>query len=237
MNFIEHIIEPTRLLMAWQASDESHRTRYIVGELKRVGEKIDLKYLVESKDFQLAKEHGFKFYPAFPDVSQTYHDVLDSFMPRLPPRTRGDLPQYLEGLRLKPDVKLSDFGLLGYSGGKLPTDGFSFIHPFDNVDGSCELLLEAAGYRHLYKNGNANLATGEPATFAKDFYSKLEEPEIKIIVREQHIGSVNRGLIPTFINWIDSNRIAGAWIEKINGSPGKPSVYLFVNILPKNLKA
>src|ERR1700676_5362033 len=100
MHFIEHIIEPTRLLMAWQSSDETHRTRYIVAELKLVAEKINLTYFTDSKDFQLAREHGFESYPAFPNINQTYHDVLDTFMPRLPPRTRGDLPQYLEGLRL-----------------------------------------------------------------------------------------------------------------------------------------
>jgi hypothetical protein len=149
MRFIEHIIEPTKLLLAWQASDEKHRIRYIVAELNRVGEEISLTYLPKTNDFAKAQEHGFEAYPAFQDINKTHHNVLDAFMRRLPPRTRGDFPQYLEGLRLRMNAQISDFALLGYSGAKLLSDGFSLIHPFDHVNGSCELLLEAAGYRHI----------------------------------------------------------------------------------------
>ncbi len=42
MRFIEHIIEPTKLLLAWQSSDENHRKRYIVAEITRVGDVISL---------------------------------------------------------------------------------------------------------------------------------------------------------------------------------------------------
>jgi hypothetical protein len=50
MNFIEHIIEPTKLLMAWQSSYKTHRNRYIVAELNRVGEEITLSYLVNTSE-------------------------------------------------------------------------------------------------------------------------------------------------------------------------------------------
>ena len=60
MHFIEHIIEPQKLLLAWQSSDEQHRTRYIVAELFRTPEnKIDLIYLKNSQDFHKAKKKGF----------------------------------------------------------------------------------------------------------------------------------------------------------------------------------
>jgi len=29
---------------------------------------------------------------------------------------------------------------------------------------------------------------------------------------------------------MDSERIVGAWIEKVNGTPGKPTVYLYLKI-------
>ncbi len=230
MRFIEHIIEPTKLLLAWQASDEKHRTRYIVAELNRMDKEISLVYLTQTSDFIKAKEHGFEAYPAFPDVNKTYHNVLDAFMRRLPPRTRGDFPQYLEGLRLKPDVQISDFALLGYSGAKLLSDGFSLIHPFDNVDGSCELLLEAAGFRHIQQN-KANIHIDEQAFFSKEFNEAIKEDAIRIDVKGNHIGYVNRGLIPTVLNWMEKDRIKGAWVEKINGTPGKPAVYLYVKVI------
>jgi hypothetical protein len=60
-----------------------------------------------------------------------------------------------------------------------------------------------------------------------------QEEAIRIDVNGNHIGYVNRGLIPTFLDWMAKGRIAGAWVEKINGTPGKPAVYLYVKVNPK----
>ncbi|OAI47687.1 hypothetical protein AYO45_05655 [Gammaproteobacteria bacterium SCGC AG-212-F23] len=231
MHFIEHIIEPNKLLLAWQSSDEQHRTRYIVAELNRAeNDQITLTYLTNEDDFRKAQSKGFESYPAFPDISKTYDNVLDAFMRRLPPRTRGDFTQYLEGLRLKPDTKLSDFALLGYSGAKLPSDGFSIIHPFNNVRGACELLIEAAGFRHIKKKHDIEINVNDSATFSKEFNEATQAEAIHITVNSQHIGYVNRGLLPTFFDWMNNNRIVNAWVEKINGTPDKPSRYLYVKI-------
>lgn len=154
-------------------------------------------------------------------------------MRRLPPRTRGDFPQYLEGLRLKPNVEISNFGLLGYSGAKLLSDDFSIIHPFDHTEGPCELLLEAAGYRHLQNQNKTSIQIDQSAFFTKEFNEVTQEEIIRIDVDGIHIGYVNRGLVPTFLDWMKNNRIEGAWVEKINGSPGKPAVYLYVKIRQK----
>lgn len=231
MHFIEHIIEPTKLLLTWQSSDEGHRTRYVVAELVRVNEKeVTLAYLTETDDFIKAQKQGFEGYPAFKDVTQIYDNVLDTFMRRLPPRTRSDFPQYLEGLRLKSDVQMSDFALLGYSGAKLLSDGFSIVHPFDKVEGACELLLEVAGYSHIQKNSKILFQIGESVSFSKEFNINVQEDAIRIDIKENLIGYVNRGLIPSFLDWMSQNRITGAWIEKTNGTPEKPTVYLFVKV-------
>lgn len=229
MRFIDHIIEPTKLLLAWQSSDEKHRTRYIVAELNRSDNNVNLTYLVNTDDFHRAQEKGFQSYPAFQDINKVHSNVLDAFMRRLPPRTRGDFSQYLEGLRLRPDVQLSDFALLGYSGAKLLSDGFSIIHPFNNVNDACELLLEAAGFRHLQKNSD-DIGINDPVSFVKEFNGAIQEDAIRVMVGAKHIGYVNRGLLPTFFNWMMQNRIAGAWVEKINGTPGKPTIYIYVKI-------
>lgn len=235
MHFINHIIEPKRLLLAWQSPEKRYRTRYIVAELNATGTDISLTYLPESKDYQEAQNKGFDSYPAFPSANVLHHNVLDAFMRRLPPRTRGDFTPYLEGLRLKPDAKLSDFALLGYSGAKLPSDGFSIIHPFYNVDGACELLLEAAGYRHLQKDNDhpVEIKVGDPASFSKEFNETIQEDAIYISVGQTRIGYVNRGLIPAFRDWMASGRIANAWIEKLNGTPERPTVYIYVEVAGK----
>lgn len=231
MHFIEHIIEPTKLLLTWQSHDEKQRTRYVVAELNSIGSQIHLNYLTDTGDFHKARSMGFEYYPAFPDISKIHNNVLDAFMRRLPPRSRGDFSQYMEGLRLKPETQLSDFALLGYSGGKLPSDGFSIIHPFGNVEGACELLLEAAGFRHIQKNHD-NIKLNATVSFVKKFNETLQEESIQIMVDGKHIGYVTRGLLPTFFDWIDKDRIKGAWVEKINGMPGRPTVYVYVQISP-----
>jgi len=233
MRFIEHIIEPTKLLLAWQSSDETHRTRYIVAELNRMENDISLTYLVNTQEFHKAQAKGFESYPAFQDINKIHYNVLDAFMRRLPPRTRGDFSLYMESLRLQPKAQLSDFALLGYSGAKLPSDGFSIIHPFYNVDDACELLLEVAGFRHI-KNNHDEIKINDTASFVKEFNDTIQEDAIRIITDKKYIGYVNRGLLPTFFDWMNSGRIIGAWIDKINGTPGKPTVYLYVKIAPIN---
>lgn len=236
MRFIEHIIEPTKLLLAWQSADEEYRTRYIVAELNRIGNEVTLTYLVNTDDFRKAQNKGFSSYPAFQDIYITHHNVLDAFMRRLPPRSRGDFAQYLEGLRLKPETLISDFALLGYSGAKLLSDGFSLINPFNAVSEPCELLLEVAGFRHIQKKHD-EIKINDIATFTKEFNDSTQEEAIHILVNEKHIGYVNRGLLPTFSEWMDSGKIIGAWIEKINGTPGKPAVYLYVKIAADSIKS
>lgn len=235
MYFIQHIIEPIKLLLAWQSSDETHRTRYIVGELNRTGDKVSLTYLNDTNDFRKAQGRGFESYPAFKDVNKIHNDVLDAFLRRLPPRTRGDFSSYLESLRLEPDTELSDFALLGYSGAKLLSDGFSIIHPFNNVNFSCELLLEAAGFRHIQKNHDG-IKVNDTVSFENEFNDATQEKAIRIIANGKHIGYVNRGLLPTFFDWLNNNRISDAWIEKVNGSPGKPSVYIYVKVSSKHFR-
>lgn len=235
MHFINNVIEPIKLLLAWQSSDEAHRTRYIVGELKRIGDKVNLTYLTDTSDFRKAQEKGFESYPAFKNVNKTHLDVLDAFLRRLPPRTRGDFSSYLESLRLKPDTELSDFALLGYSGAKLLSDGFSIIHPFNNVNFACDLLIEAAGFRHIQKNHD-EIKINDPVSFKNEFNNATQEEAIRIMTNGKHIGYVNRGLLPTFFDWINDNRIIGGWIEKINGTPGKPTVYVYVKISSKHFR-
>ncbi len=238
MHFIEHIIEPTKLLLAWQSLDEKHRTRYIVAEINHVGEDVNLTYLVDTADFIKAQKMGFESYPAFQDIQKTHHHVLDAFMRRLPPRSRGDFPQYLEALRLKSSSTFSDFALLGYSGAKLPSDGFSIIHPFNNADSACELLIEAAGYRHVVSNHSSEMNIGTPVAFSPiQHHHVTKEVAIDIMDgKAQQIGYVPRGLISTFIDWMDDDRIADAWIEKVNGTSDKPRIYIFIQILSKKME-
>ena len=69
-----------------------------------------------------------------------------------------------------------------------------------------------------------------PVSFTTEFHEDTQEDAIVITAAEQKIGYVNRGLLPTFHEWISTDRIANAWIEKINGTPGRPMAYIYIKI-------
>jgi hypothetical protein len=66
---LSHLLEPSRLLMTWQPSDEGApvRTRRVVGVVLSEGQTGDvvLRYLKGTDDFQAAEAAGFKGFPAF----------------------------------------------------------------------------------------------------------------------------------------------------------------------------
>lgn len=237
MNFIQHIIEPTKLFLAWCSVSEPGCMPYLVGELTLNDESVNLKYLVDSPDFKKAQEKGFEPHPAFPDVNEIYYDALDTFTRRLPPRSRGDFPQYLEAIRLKPDAVLTPFALLGYSGAKLLSDGFSIIHPFHDVDTECELLLEIVGFRNIIENKNIEI--GKPVNFSivYEYPSNPGKQELAIEIKagDESIGYINRALIPTIQKWFQEYRIADVWIEKIIGTPETRRGYIFIKVKKNNL--
>ncbi|WP_177313701.1 HipA domain-containing protein [Marinobacter gelidimuriae] len=128
---IEHLVEPQRLLLFWQARESQKRSRYRVGQLVKQGGHVVLQYSVGT-EMARAKEVGFQGYPAFPLKQVEHrHQVMEAFTRRLPPRTRRDFSRYLELRAIPADADISEFALLGYSGAKLPDDGFELMHPFD----------------------------------------------------------------------------------------------------------
>ncbi|HET7675463.1 MAG TPA: HIRAN domain-containing protein [Gammaproteobacteria bacterium] len=230
MHTISHLIEPSRLLLVWQDPKGESRTRFVVGELRRSEDGgATFAYRTETPDFIKAQALGFQGYPAFRKSSQVYRDgVLEAFLQRLPPRKRADFGKYLETLRLPQNEHLSDFMLLGYSGAKLPGDGFSLVHPFENVDRECELLLEVAGFR--YQNVPVReLRIGDAVSFAFEPNNVVDPNAVKIMVGGRRIGYVNRVQTPAFSHWLRTKSVT-AHIERLNGRPERPLVYLFVEV-------
>lgn len=129
--FIEHLVEPQRLLLYWQARESKKRSRYRVGQLVQRDGQVVLQY-GHGPEMAKAREMGFEGYPAFPlKQAEHSHQVMEAFKRRLPPRSRQDFSRYLELRAIPADANISDFALLGYSGAKLPNDGFELVHTFD----------------------------------------------------------------------------------------------------------
>ena len=234
MNFIEHILEPKRLLLVWQGPEgSSRRTRHAVAELLRQSdEQVRFRYLVDTADFKNACAEGFINYPAFRKVDQTYElGVVDTFIRRLPPRTRGDYTQYLEQFRLRPATSISDFALLAYTGAKLPSDGFSIVNPLEDVEQACDLLIEVAGFRHVAKVPLETLRPGEEVQFTPETGNLHDPHAVAVLAHGQKIGYVPRQQASAFRALYNSGSLS-AQIERLNGSTERPLVYLFAALRP-----
>lgn len=148
MPLLSHLVEPARLLMTWQPSDEGApvRTRRIVGEVAydKLSSGVVFRYARDSKDYQAAVAAGFKGFPAFRlEDSESRQGVLESLMRRLPPRNREDFSEYLQLHGLAAPFKLSDMALLGYTGARLPSDGFALVPEFPLGAAPCDYVMES----------------------------------------------------------------------------------------------
>lgn len=230
MNYIEHVREPHRLLLIWQAA-EGERVRHAVAELVRPeAGPVRLRYLVDTPDFEAARDEGFFNFPAFRKLGLTYDlGVEETFMRRLPPRTRGDYPQYLEKFRLHPETEISDFALLAYTGAKLPSDGFSILDPLDDVQARCELLLEVAGFRHAAQLGRDEIKIGDPARFVPEPDNPHDQKAVAVYLGAGKIGYVPRQQAPAVQRLVQEGALE-AVVERVNGQPERPLIYLFTRL-------
>ncbi len=226
MNLIRHLHTPNRLLLVWQSPEGSSRSRFVVGEVCLDKQGYVFRYLVNTEQFNQACTEGFTCYPAFRKTTQEYRDgILDTFIRRLPPRKRGDFGKYLQQWRLTPDINISDFGLLGHTGAKLPNDGFSLINPFDNVDMPHEFYIEVAGFRYqeiLLKD----IAENMPVDFISEPDNQYDRNAVSIEIAGNKIGYVNTTQNTAFNHWLQHYSIT-ACIERINGTTERPLIYIY----------
>lgn len=228
---ISHIVEPVGLALTWQLQDEQSetRTRRVVGEISRneAGE-IVFRYLKDTDDFRKAEAAGFKGYPAFEiKGGEIASGVIESFLRRLPPRKREDFSDFLALHRLPHPFNHSDIALLGYTGARLPSDGFALVPIFPANASPCEYIMEVAGFRHAPGAKVENLTVGDQISFAIDEGNPVDQDAIAVIHNGTQVGYVNRAMRSTFRNWLDTRNVT-ATIERLNGKPERPLVYVRV---------
>lgn len=229
MKQIHKIIEPDTLALVWQAINCERRKRFVVGKITRTRDGAILEYLNNS-DVDEARSLGFQGYPAFPNLNKVYTDsVMDSYVRRLPPRSRRDFSKYLAFHGISPDIEISDFALLGYTGAKLPHDGFSFVHPFD-TDEDFEFVIEVAGFRHRNGVHLDDFEIGMNTIFQPETDNPKDPNAIKILVDNKHIGYVDRGRNMQVKKWMEQDRNIKAQIFRFNGTEERPLVYLILSV-------
>lgn len=239
MTLLKQIIEPERLLVVWQCLQDGHcrGKRYIVGELRYLDNKeIKLSYFSETEDFQKAKGFGFKGFSIFGiDTSCHTQNVMETLRRRILSRQRGDFNDFLQYYRITPEAgkEMSDFALLGYTGGNLPGDNFTFIHTFENASLPCELIIEVAGISH-YMQDLENLENLENlSVYFEAEPNNIQDSNAVVIKTKDNrklIGYVNRAQTEIFNKWISNKNKVEAHIERINGTISRPSLLLYLTV-------
>lgn len=211
MSVIEHIFEPSRLLLVWHHSlpDTPHHRR-VVGELVRHGEDVSFRYLKNTEDFQAALEEGFHEFPAFADKSNTAEQTgaLDVFMRRLPPRKREDYQEYLAQYNLPPDFSGSSFSLLGYTGARLASDTFELCPDLSDAKAPLDFVIEASGTQY-HNTDNHIFKEDDKVTFETDPENPHDKNAIKILHNLSVVGFVNKALSPSFLRLLQTGSLEG----------------------------
>lgn len=229
-NKIEHLIFPKSLKLVWQNKNDKKRPRYTVGRLSVHEDGLSLTYLTETEEFQKAKKGGFEGYPAFTDLNKVYENVEDVFKRRLLSRKRTDFKEYLKSYGLEQFPEISDIELLAYTGAKLPTDGFSMVHSFEDANPPFEFVCDVAGVRfRLDEKIREKIQVGDQVKFERELNNKFDPNAIKILVRDIHIGYVNKAQTDLIQKFLDSYSVS-AQINKINGTKEIPIIYIFVEV-------
>lgn len=221
-------IHPNRLKLIWQ-SDGADRTKYEVGELVRSEDRVSLSYFRYDSTLINAFIAGYQGYAAFPLNRVVHHDnVIETFSRRLPPRTRTDFYQFLSKNRISPDRPVSDFALLGYTGGGLPSDGFTFAIDWRYQDLPYVFLMEISGFRH---NTGMHIdmqdLLGKPVTFCPEPHNQFDPHAVAIFLADIKLGYIPRYYAKEYAFWEKYYRVS-AHIERIDGKMARPKVSLIM---------
>ena len=226
MNVIEHVCEPSRLVLTWQSPDlhGKQRKRYGVADLVRTENDAVLVYRTND-EVNEARSLGYAGYPAFRMDAREHANALPAFKRRLPPRERSDFAHYLRNFRLH-RCDLSDFALLAYTEAKLPSDGFGLV---DQLQDSCvpsEHLIELAGFRYYLDNAEG-LIEGVPLTLEAEPNNQHDPHAVVFRHNGKCVGYVHRFQAATFNKWLGRQRIEAVF-ERRNGTAERPRAYAFV---------
>ncbi|WP_160809604.1 hypothetical protein [Nitrosomonas sp. HPC101] len=192
---------------------------------------LTFRYLQGTEDYEAAIDAGFKGFPAFRGEAEEFSDsVLNAFIRRLPPRNREDFDDFLALHRLPSPFTHSDMALLAYTGAKLPSDGFSLVPDFIKECIPCDFLMEIAGVRHVFRGDISRiLEIGDPVSFLPDEHNIVDRDAIFVVCRGQNIGYVNRVMRENFNFWLKHYDVVAS-IERLNGKPDRPLVYIRVGV-------
>lgn len=238
MRVINRIVEPKRLLLVWQApdkaSDQATGERFIVGEIHNIEGKVFLQYR-DNPDIVRARTLGFTGLTTYPyDTNRKFDDnLIDVLSKRLPPVSRTDYNDYLSSYRIEPQAAkgIPVLSLLGYTTGKLAGDGFSFLHTFDDATPPFDFTFEIAGFRHhgLSRFPDPKVLQDKEVTFAYEKDNLCDKDAVAVMYDNTRLGYVPKGFTGILKKILEQYAVS-AFAERINGTPARPSILIFVEV-------
>lgn len=227
---IQNALNVSTLFLTWQSNRDRNR-RYFVGIVsKDMDNTVSFKYSIGSRDFEEAKEMGFVGFPAFKISEEVYtNDVLNSFVKRLPPKSRRDFSKYLSQHNLPVDFTGSDFQLLSHTGIQLPSDGFDLVPDLSQATIPFDYIMEVAGTRHyLSFEQVSEVSIGSEIELRCEDDNEFDKHAIAVYLHGSLIGYVNR-LLCTTVRTLMANKCLTCRIVKKSGTVDRPLLYVMLS--------
>lgn len=213
-----------------ELATEQSRTRRVIGELFAQNGEYLFRYISQNGSLEKATQEGFIGYPSFPeiDTSRVYSNALVPFARRLPERRRSDFIRQKLAYGLNENKDYSDFELLGHFSGRIASDEFELIDPFDEIVAGNKILVELTGVRHFQMEINTDY-NGQPVLLNHDEGNCYDEYATKVVLNDgTGIGWINSVQNQNLLNAISNlNYIAN--IFRTNGRASYPRVFVFVD--------
>ena len=227
-------IQTRSALLTWQPplAQRGPRKRFAVAELVERGDHVAFSYCLGSKELEDARDEGFEHYPGLP--VHDYSDDATAFgllRRRLPPATREDFPEFLEGFGLSPVTRLTDLSLLAYTGARLTGDSFGIVETFDGFERSFRYVFDIAGYRR-YRDQLPDLARGESVTFRPDPENGFDPGAVEVVCRDGlRLGFINRLQTGPVRAWLSEGAVE-AQVFRDNGRAAYPRLFVLADVNP-----
>lgn len=206
-----------KIYLTWQSKE--HETRYLVGELIETASQEYVFCYVPGADLEAAKALGFSGYPAFPDLEKKYDQhVLESFVMRLPSRSREDFQKLLTYWDIQ-NPTISDFDLLSITGARLKTDRFELIDPHEHLRPN-HFLTELAGHFHHDVDGILRgMPIGAILKLERELDNKWDRFAVKVLRDDKQIGYIKKIHARTVAEELAAGRAVHANVKNhyING--------------------
>ena len=165
-----------RLLMIWK--EPISRRRFIIGELSRDENLYYFNYV--NPELDSAREKGFQYFPGFYDLKEEYtsSDLFANIDTRLPNPARPDYLEILNYYDLR--VNSTKMEILRATKGRLLTDNFEFVPPFDGND---KIEFDIAGTRYylVEEKVRENLKINDDLELEQEVDNKEDEYAIKVL--------------------------------------------------------